>query len=121
VPPHREDAALNPDDPTFADPIGAHNRAREALLAASGAADNPADATLERFTNAMRYAADQPAPAGRTRAIVHVTAITATIRTSEYSTERQISKNHATPRSGNRRNAEWWPQLVEGEASARHR
>jgi hypothetical protein len=40
------------NDPTLADPIGARNRAREALLAASGAAADPADATPERFEKA---------------------------------------------------------------------
>jgi hypothetical protein len=94
IPSMEERVAAN--DPTLADPIGAHKRAREALLAASGAADNPADATPERFEKAMKYAAEQPAPAGRTRAIVHVVAITTTIRTAEYSTEHQISKKQVS-------------------------
>jgi hypothetical protein len=94
IPSMQERVAAN--DRTLADPIGAHKRAREALLAASGAADNPADATTERFKKAMRYAAEQPAPAGKTRAIVHVVAITTTIRTAEYSTEHQISKKQVS-------------------------
>jgi hypothetical protein len=51
---------------------------------------------LERFEKAMQYAAEQPAPAGKTRAIVHVAAITATVRTAEYSTEHQISKKQVS-------------------------
>jgi hypothetical protein len=89
------------NDPTLADPIGAQKRAREALLAVNGAAGNPADATAERFKQAMRYSAEQPAPAGKTRAIVHVAAITTTIRTADYSTEHQISKKQVS--TGNRR------------------
>ena len=84
------------NDPTLADPIGAHKRAREALLAANGAADNPPDATPARFEKAMRYSAEQPSPAGKMRAIVHVAAITTTIRTAEYSTEHQISKKQVS-------------------------
>jgi hypothetical protein len=94
IPSMEERVAAN--DPTLADPIGAHTRAREALLAASGGAENPADVTLERFAKAMRYAAEQPAPAGKTPAIVHVAAITTTIRTAEYSTENQISKKQVS-------------------------
>jgi hypothetical protein len=94
IPSMEERVAAN--DPTLADPIGAHKRARDALLAASGAADNAADATPERFKKAMEYAAERPAPAGKTRAIVHVAAITTTIRTAEYSTEHQISKKQVS-------------------------
>ncbi len=94
IPSMEERVAAN--DPNLADPIGAQRRAREALLAAIGAADSPADATPERFEKAMKYAAEQPAPAGKTRAIVHVAAITTTVRTAEYSTENQISKKQAS-------------------------
>jgi hypothetical protein len=94
IPSMEERVAAN--DPTLVDPIGAQKRAREALLAAIGAADGPADTTPERFAKAMKYAADQPAPAGKTRAIVHVAAITTTIRTSEHSTEHQISKKQVS-------------------------
>ena len=94
IPSMEERVAAN--DPSLVDPIGAQKRAQEALLAASGAADNPADATPERFEKAMRYAAEQPAPDGKTRAIVHVAAITTTIRTAEYSTENQISKKQVS-------------------------
>lgn len=84
------------DDPTLVDPLGAQIRARAALLAANGAAASPRDGMLERFEKAMQYAAEQPAPAGKTRAIVHVAAITATVRTAEYSTEHQISKKQVS-------------------------
>jgi hypothetical protein len=84
IPSIEERAAAN--DPTLADPIGAQKRAREALLAANGAADGPADTTPERFQQAMQYAAEQPAVAGKTRAIVHVAAITATVHTLESPT-----------------------------------
>jgi hypothetical protein len=94
IPSMEERVAAN--DPTLADPIGAQKRAREALLAAIGAADSPADTTPERFEKAMRYAVDQPAPRGKTRAIVHVAAITTTVRTAEYSTEHQISKKQVS-------------------------
>jgi hypothetical protein len=94
IPSMEERVAAN--DPTLVDPIGAQMRAREALLAASGAADNPADTTPERFAKAMKYTAEQPAPAGKTRAIVHVAAITTTVRTAEYSTEHQISKKQVS-------------------------
>jgi hypothetical protein len=94
IPSMEERVAAN--DPTLVDPIGAQKRAREALLAAVGAADGPADTTPERFEKAMQYAAAQPAPAGKTRAIVHVAAITATVRTSEHSTEHQISKKQVS-------------------------
>jgi len=73
------------NDPTLADPISAHQKAEEALLAASGASETPADPTPERFKKAMKYAAEQPAPGGKTRAIVHVAAITATVRSYESS------------------------------------
>ena len=94
IPSMGERVAVN--DPNLADPIGAQKRARDALLAAIGAADRPADDTLERFEKAMKYAAEQPAPAGKTRAIVHVAAITTTIRTAEYSTENRISKKQVS-------------------------
>jgi hypothetical protein len=94
IPSMEERVAAN--DPTLADPIGAHKRAREALLVASGAAENPVDTTSERFEKAMKYAAEQPAPAGKTWAIVHVAAITTTVRTAEYSTEHQISKKQVS-------------------------
>jgi hypothetical protein len=45
IPSMEERVAAN--DPTLADPIGAHQRAQEALLAASGGPDNPADALQE--------------------------------------------------------------------------
>ena len=79
IPSMEERVAAN--DPALADPISAQKRAREALFAASDAADAEMDATVERFKKAMPYAAEQPAPAGKTRAIVHVAAITATVRT----------------------------------------
>jgi hypothetical protein len=94
IPSMEERVAAN--DPTLADPIAAQKRAREALLAASGAANDPADPTPERFEKAMKYAAEQPAPAGNTRAIVHVAAITTTVRTSGSSTENQISKEQVS-------------------------
>jgi hypothetical protein len=78
IPSMEERVAAN--DPTLADPISAQKKAREALFAASGAADDPTDA-VERFKKAMKYAAEQPAPVGKRRAIVHVAAITATVRT----------------------------------------
>jgi hypothetical protein len=74
------------NDPTLVDPLRAQKRAREALLAASGAAQDPADTTLERFEKAMKDAAEQPAVAGKKRAIVHVAAITATVQTLESPT-----------------------------------
>lgn len=94
IPTMEERVAAN--DPTLVDPLGAQMRARAALLAANGAAASAADGMLERFGNAMKYAAEQPAPAGKTRAIVHVAAITATVRTAEYSTEHQISKKQVS-------------------------
>jgi hypothetical protein len=89
IPSMEERVAAN--DPTLADPIGAHMRAREALLAANGAADNPADATPGRFARAMSYAAEQPAPAGKRRAIVHVAAITSTVRLLESSSGHTVT------------------------------
>jgi hypothetical protein len=83
IPSMEERVAAN--DPTLADPLAAHKRAQDALLAANGAADSPADPTAERFEKAMKHAAEQPAPAGKTRAIVHVAAITATVRLLESS------------------------------------
>jgi hypothetical protein len=94
IPSMEERVAAN--DPTLADPIGAQKRAREALMAAIGAANGPADTTPERFEKAMNNAAEQPAPTGWRRAIVHVAAITTTVRTSEHSTEHQISKKQAS-------------------------
>jgi hypothetical protein len=61
--------------------------AQEALLAANGAGAGPADQTPDRFRKAMKYAAEQPAPAGKTRAIVHVAAITASVRADGSSSE----------------------------------
>jgi hypothetical protein len=90
IPSMEERVAAN--DPTLSDPISAQSKAREALLAASGAADNPADATPERFKLAMKYAADQPALAGKTRAIVHVAAITTTVRSYESSSGHTTSQ-----------------------------
>jgi hypothetical protein len=84
------------NDPTLADPISAHKKAREALLAASGAADEPADATLVRFAKAMKYTAEQPPPAGRTRAIVHVATITATVRSYESSSGHTTSQKRVS-------------------------
>jgi hypothetical protein len=40
----------------------------------------------------MKYAAAQPAPAGKTRALVHVAAVTATIRTLESSSGHTVTK-----------------------------
>jgi hypothetical protein len=94
IPSMEERVAAN--DPTLADPVGAQKRAREALLAAVGTANDPADATPERFEKAMKYAAEQSAPPGKTRAIVHVAAITTTVRTSEHSTEHSISKKQVS-------------------------
>jgi hypothetical protein len=94
IPSMEERVAAN--DPTLVDPIGAQKRAREALLAAIGATDGPPDTTPERFEQAMKYVAEQPPPAGKTRAIVHVAAITTTVRTSEHSTEHQISKKQVS-------------------------
>jgi hypothetical protein len=99
IPSMQERVAAN--DPTLADPITAQKRAREALLAASGAADDLTDPTTERFNKAMKYAAEQPAPAGKSRAIVHVAAITATVRTEESSSghttsQQQISTGRRT-------------------------
>jgi hypothetical protein len=90
IPSMEERVAAN--DPTLADPISAQRRAREALLAANGAAVDLTDATIERFKKALRYAAEQPAPAGRTRAIVHVAAITATVRTYDGPTGHTTSR-----------------------------
>ena len=94
IPSMEERVAAN--DPTLADPISAQQRAREALLATSGAPDHPPDATAERFKNAMHYAARQPAPAGKTRAIVHVAAITATVRTYESSSGHSTSQQQVS-------------------------
>ena len=94
IPSMEERAAAN--DPTLADPISAHKRAREAVLAASGAADDPVDATSERFTRAMKHAAEQPAPAGKTRAIVHVAAITTTVRSYESSSGHTTSQKRVS-------------------------
>jgi hypothetical protein len=85
IPSMEERVAAN--DPTLADPITAQRMARKALLAASGAVDDPADQTPDRFTKAMKYAAERAAPAGRTWAIVHVAAITATVRSDASSSE----------------------------------
>jgi hypothetical protein len=90
IPTMEERVAAN--DATLVDPLGAQMRAQAVLLAANGAAASPADGMLERFEKAMKYAAEQPAAEGKTRAIVHVAAITSTVRTAEYSTEHQISK-----------------------------
>lgn len=80
------------NDPTLVDPINAHKKAQEALLVAIGAPDTPADAAPERFKNAMRHAAEQPAPTGKKHAIVHVSAITSTVRSDEASSENNITK-----------------------------
>jgi hypothetical protein len=94
IPSMEERVAAN--DPTLADPISAQMKARDALLAASGATDNPADPTAEQFKKAMTYAAEQPAPAGKTRAIVHVVAITSTVRSYETSSGNQTSKKRVS-------------------------
>jgi hypothetical protein len=90
IPSMEERVAAN--DPTLTDPIGAQKRAQKALFATSAAADNSADATSERFERAMKYAAEQPAPAGKNRAIVHVAAITAMIRTLESASGHTVTK-----------------------------
>jgi hypothetical protein len=99
IPSMEERVAAN--DPTLADPISAQRTAQGALLAANGAAADPADGTLDRFRKAMKYAAEQPAPAGRTWAIIHVAAITATVRADEGSSEnnpgqKQVSTGRRT-------------------------
>jgi hypothetical protein len=99
IPSIEERAAAN--DPTLADPIAAQKRAREALLAASGAGGGPADTTPERFRQAMQYAAEQPAVAGKTRAIVHVAAITSTVHSLESSSGHTTSKKQVS--TGNRK------------------
>ena len=80
------------NDPTLVDPINARQRAQEALLAAIGAPETPADAAPERFKKAMRYVSERPAPAGKKWAIVHVAAITSTVRSDESSSEHNITK-----------------------------
>jgi hypothetical protein len=94
IPSMQERVAAN--DPTLADPIGAQKMAREELLAAIGAGDTPADATPERFKSAMRYIAERPARTGKTWAIVHVSAITSTVRSDETSSEHTINKKLAS-------------------------
>lgn len=89
IPTMEERVAAN--DPTLVDPLGAQMRAQVALLAANGAAASPADGMLERFEKAMKYAAEQPAPAGKTRAIVHVAAITSTVRLLESSSGHTVT------------------------------
>lgn len=81
IPSMEERAAAN--DPTLADPISAQQRAREGLFGASGAAAGPGHLAPEQLKQAMEYAASQPAPAGKKRAIVIVAAITATRRAGE--------------------------------------
>ncbi len=80
------------NDPTLVDPINARQRAQEALLAAIGAPETGADAAPERFKKAMRYVSERPAPAGKKWAIVHVAAITSTVRSDESSSEHNITK-----------------------------
>ncbi len=80
------------NDPTLVDPINARQRAQEALLAAIGAPETPADATPERFKKAMRYVSERPEPTGKKWAIVHVSAITSTVRSDESSSEHNITK-----------------------------
>jgi hypothetical protein len=94
IPSMQERVAAN--DPTLADPISAQKMALETLLAANGAGDVPADATLERFKNAMRYIAERPAPTGKKWAIVHVSAITSTVRSDESSSEHTVDKKLAS-------------------------
>ena len=94
IPSIEERVAAN--DPTLADPISAQQTAQEALLAASGAAAAPADGTLDRFRKAMKYVTQQPAPAGKTSAIVHVAAITATVRADEGSSENNPSRKQVS-------------------------
>jgi hypothetical protein len=57
IPSMEERVAAN--DPTLADPIRAHQKAQEALVATSGAGPYPADASAERFEQAMKYAESQ--------------------------------------------------------------
>jgi hypothetical protein len=60
------------NDPTLADPIGARRRVAEALGLAQA---DTGSARSERFQEAMKKAAQTPAPAGRRRAVVLVTTI----------------------------------------------
>jgi hypothetical protein len=94
IPSMEERAAAN--DPTLADPIGAHQNAQEALVATSGVGPYPADASAERFEQAMKYAAAQPAPAGKTRAIIHVSAITTSVRLLESSSGHTTTKKQVS-------------------------
>jgi hypothetical protein len=94
IPSMEERVAAN--DPTLADPISAQKTAQGALLVAGGAAADPADEILDRFRKAMKYAVEQPAPAGKTRAIVHVAAITATVRADEGSSENNPSQKQVS-------------------------
>jgi hypothetical protein len=91
VPSIEERAAAN--DPALADPIGAHRRVIEALEAAGMAGPNLGElpaviggalaaereareaATPDRFAEAMERAAGEPAPAGKTRAVVLISTI----------------------------------------------
>jgi hypothetical protein len=77
IPSMEERVAAN--DPTLADPISAQQKAREALFGAGGEAASPGHLTPDQLKQAMDYAAEQPAPAGKKRAIVIVAAITATV------------------------------------------
>jgi hypothetical protein len=60
------------NDPTLADPIGAARRVAEALGMTQA---DTGRARSERFDEAMKKAAQTPAPAGRRRAVVLVTTI----------------------------------------------
>jgi hypothetical protein len=66
-------AAAN--DPVLADPLAARQKVVEALTSAGIAAADPRAASADRFKEAMEKAAQEPAPAGKRRAVVLISTI----------------------------------------------
>jgi hypothetical protein len=115
IPSIEERAAAN--DPTLADPIGTQRKVVEALKSAGLAGPDldklpggmgqmiargeeaRAEATPDRFKEALERAAQEPAPAGKSRAVVQISTIIASL----YSTGIDGSGPSSTQTTGKRR------------------